>query len=118
MRPLILKGLKESQRDLEMFQILIIVFALAAFVPSSTAQIAFCSNRDGNFEIYVMNTDGSNPVRLTNDPAQDVTPAWSPDRTKIAFGSTRTGNTDVYVMNADGCCRVIGRECVSRVPRK
>jgi TolB protein len=41
-------------------------------------QIAFATNRDGNYEIYVMNADGTHPVRLTNDPASDGRPAWRP----------------------------------------
>ena len=39
-------------------------------------QLAFQSARDGNLEIYVMNADGTNPVRLTNDPADDVGAVW------------------------------------------
>jgi Tol biopolymer transport system component len=65
-------------------------------------QIAFGSSRDGNFEIYVMNADGSNARRLTNSPALDVRPAWSPDGKRIAFTSNRDGNYEIYVMNADG----------------
>jgi Tol biopolymer transport system component len=67
-------------------------------------QIAFASDRDnGNLEIYVMNADGTNPVRLTNHEARDLFPAWSPDGTKIAFTSDRdNGNAELYVMNADG----------------
>jgi TolB protein len=49
-----------------------------------------------------MNADGSNQTNLTNDPAPDTDPTWSPDGTKIAFISTRNGNQDIYVMNADG----------------
>ncbi|UCC83126.1 MAG: PD40 domain-containing protein, partial [Gemmatimonadota bacterium] len=41
-------------------------------------RIAYVSDRDGNFEIYVMDTDGSNLVRLTDNLAYDVDPAWSP----------------------------------------
>ncbi len=68
----------------------------------SVGQIAFVSNRDGNFEVYVMDTDGSNQTRLTNNPAIDEGPAWSPDGTKIAFRSDRDGNFEVYVMDTDG----------------
>ena len=42
-------------------------------------RIAFDSDRDGNFDVYVMDADGSNQTRLTNNPAQDRVPAWSPD---------------------------------------
>ena len=49
-----------------------------------------------------MDADGSNPTRLTDNPASDIVPAWSPDGTKIAFASRRDGNPEVYVMDADG----------------
>ena len=62
----------------------------------------FHSNRDGNFEIYTMNPDGSGPTRLTNNGADDVTPTWSADGTKIAWVSTRDGQYEIYTMNADG----------------
>lgn len=65
-------------------------------------RIAFVSTRDGNPEIYVMRPDGSGLVNLTNNPANDRLPAWSPDGSKIAFRSTRGRNTDIYVMNDDG----------------
>ncbi|GAF96254.1 unnamed protein product, partial [marine sediment metagenome] len=42
------------------------------------SKIAFSSGHDGNLEIYVMDADGSNPTRLTNNPAEDKHPAWSP----------------------------------------
>jgi len=66
------------------------------------SKIAFGSTRDSNPEIYVMDPNGSNIVRLTYDSAQDAQPAWSPDGTKIAFVSDRDGNAEIYVMNADG----------------
>jgi len=64
--------------------------------------IAFSSNRDGNSEIYVMNADGSDPRRLTDNSADDWSPAWSPDGMQIAFTSARDGNYEIYVMDADG----------------
>ena len=69
---------------------------------STVSRIAFASNRDGNWEIYVMNSDGSNPHNITNNPATDNHPSWSPDGSKIAFQSERDGNWEIYVMNSDG----------------
>ena len=46
--------------------------------PSSVQKIAFASKRNGDYEIYVMNNDGSNQTRLTNNPVMDTDPAWSP----------------------------------------
>ncbi len=55
----------------------------------------------GNFEIYVMNANGTGLTRLTNNSAVDAEPAW--DSTgNIAFTSTRDGATEIYSMNADG----------------
>ncbi len=73
-----------------------------ASFPGRAGKIAFGSDRDGNREIYVMNADGSNQVNLTNSPADDRWPAWSPDGQQIAFTSTRDGNEEIYKMNADG----------------
>ena len=70
--------------------------------PVPTGKIAFSSLRDGNWEIYVMDADGSNQVNLTNNPADDFLSSWSPDGNKITFTSTRDGNWEIYVMNADG----------------
>jgi Tol biopolymer transport system component len=49
-----------------------------------------------------MGADGSNPVNLTNNPAVDYAPAYSPDGSKIAFASTRSGNDEIHRMNRDG----------------
>jgi len=65
-------------------------------------KIAFASTRDTNPEIFVMDPNGSNVVRLTNDSAADAQPAWSPDGTKIAFATDRDRNNEIYVMNANG----------------
>ncbi len=78
-----------------------------AAAPDSPAQvtinkIAFVSDRDGQKEIYVMNADGGNQIRLTNNPAEDTLPAWSPDGRQIVFVSDRDGNPELYVMDAAG----------------
>ena len=65
-------------------------------------RIAFHSDRSGDFDIWAMNADGSNPVNLTNHAGDDRYPAWSPNGSKIAFASDRDGSYDVWVMDADG----------------
>ena len=83
----------------------------ASFMPFQTAEatvagtngkIAFTSDRDGNFEIYVMNPDGTGQTRLTENSAGDSQPSWSPDASKIAFSSDRDGDPEIYTMNSDG----------------
>jgi Tol biopolymer transport system component len=66
------------------------------------AEIVYAADVEGNIDIYVMNADGSNSLRLTNHPAEDKEPAWSPDRRQIAFVSNRDGAHEIYLMNADG----------------
>ena len=55
-----------------------------------------------NEEIFVISPDGSGERQLTDDPAADVHPAWSPDGSRIAFVSDRGGADAIHVMNADG----------------
>ena len=49
--------------------------------------LAFASNRDGDFDVYVVHADGSELVQLTNEDARDIQPVFSPSGTRIAFGS-------------------------------
>jgi serine/threonine-protein kinase len=64
--------------------------------------LAYDSNMNGNADIYRLSLDGGEPQQLTRDPADDFSPAWSPDGTQIAFHSFRNGNRDIFVMSADG----------------
>ena len=56
-------------------------------------------------EIYVMDADGGNPQRLTENRQNDDSPAWSPDGARIVFSADRKGdfvNYEIYVMDTDG----------------
>lgn len=68
----------------------------------TTGAVAFASDRDGDFEIYVIRDDGSSVVQLTDNSADDLSPAWSPDGTRIAFASDRNDDYDIYTMDANG----------------
>jgi TolB protein len=65
-------------------------------------KIAFESTRDGDYEIYTMNEDGSDQKNLSQNAALDALPAWSPDGKDIVFESERgeKGNRDIFVMTA------------------
>lgn len=65
-------------------------------------EIVFESNRDGDYDIYIANIDGSNVRQLTANTADDDNARVSPDGRYIAFASDREGHNDVYVMDRDG----------------
>ncbi|MCR4406022.1 MAG: DPP IV N-terminal domain-containing protein [Anaerolineae bacterium] len=71
-------------------------------IPAPVIAYAFRQNTDEPLQIYLMNEDGSLPVRLTLTEADEFDPVWSPDGRRIAFVSLRDGNQEIYVMNADG----------------
>ena len=77
------------------------VFPVFAKAPT-TPKIVFTSARDGNREIYIMNPNGSEQVRLTNHPGNDLNAVWSPTGEQILFTSDRDGLRDLYLMNPDG----------------
>ena len=91
--------------------VVVLVLTPLMGVVDAQARIAFSSNRDGNREIYVMDVDGKNQHRLTNNRHEDWSPVWSPDGKRIVFVSDRDGHPDIipgwftseiYVMDADG----------------
>lgn len=65
-------------------------------------QVAFMSQRQGNWDVYVTDLDGGNLRRLTDSPANDGLPAWSPDGRYIAFVTDREGPWAIWVMRPDG----------------
>jgi TolB protein len=66
---------------------------------------AFMSNREGTWEIYIVNLDGSGLRRLTSNAANDGLPTWSPDGRSIAFVSDQGGGWAVWAMSPDGSNR-------------
>jgi TolB protein len=94
------------RRALVLSVVLVVALPL---VPSARAEsvngLIVFSRQDGpeeDLDIFTMRPDGSEVTRLTDDPADDRYPRWSPDGTRIVFESFRSGGVDVYVMNADG----------------
>jgi WD40 repeat protein/PKD repeat protein len=86
---------------------LILSFILVSVAAQSYAalgdeKLTFVRDTVQGKEIYVMNVDGSDVARLTENNTDDLDVAWSPDGRKIAFASNRDGNYEIYVINIDG----------------
>ena len=64
-------------------------------------RIAFAADNAGNYEVMVVNANGSGLINATNNPADDRWPTWSPDNTRLAFQSDRDGNTDIFTTNLE-----------------
>ncbi len=56
----------------------------------------------GNLDIYTMNVDGSNPVRVTTEPGRDFDSSWASDGARLVFDSDRNGDWDIYSIEAAG----------------
>ncbi len=78
------------------------------FSSGPPGSIAFQSNRDGNNEIYLMNSDGADQTRLTFDSRNDQRPDISPNGEQVVFSSNRItaenpeGDFEIFIMNSDG----------------
>ena len=83
-------------------RIAILVACLWLVTRSLHANIVFVSWRDGNWEIYKMDTNGRNKTRLTRNETDEYAPVWSSDGKQIAFESYQNRNWEIYVMDADG----------------
>lgn len=88
-------------RILTLLLLCVEVSPLFAEAPT-TPKILFTSARDGNREVYIMNPDGSEQVRFTKHPGNDLQAVWSPTGEKILFISDRGGERDLYLMDPDG----------------
>ena len=78
---------------------------IPSFSPDGT-RIAFESYANGNWDVWVMNADGTGAAAVGATAAAEGAPRWSPDGTRIAFGNDASGNWDIWVMNADGSGQV------------
>jgi TolB protein len=74
---------------------------LPAYSPDGR-HIVFVSNRAGNFDIWIMDTESAISKQLTVSPDLDTKPAFSPDGHTIVFTSTRSGALQLWIMDSDG----------------
>lgn len=68
--------------------------------------IAFQSDRaGGQYQVWTMNSDGSNPLQLSHEESDDRHPVWSPDGSQLAFDAGTANLREIWLMNADGSNR-------------
>jgi len=79
---------------------------LYPFFSPDGQRLVLHSNRNGTYQIFTMDVDGSNIAALTDTEAPNQTAVFSPDGKRIAFQSERDGNREIYVMDADGSNQV------------
>ena len=70
------------------------------------SQLVVAADRNGDSDIFTIDSETGATKQLTTDPGDEIQPAWSPDGARIAFVSNRSGNLDIYVMNEDGTGQV------------
>ncbi|MYC77733.1 hypothetical protein F4X10_18365 [Candidatus Poribacteria bacterium] len=107
-----MKNSKSERRKTMSVKFFVLLCCTTFLLPNSSAptrakapkteKIVFSSNRDGNWDIWTMNPDGSDPVNLTRDAASDFKPTWSPTGEQILFVSFREGGESLYLIDADG----------------
>jgi uncharacterized repeat protein (TIGR03803 family) len=80
----------------------VLILLIVPIVAAAQEKIAFTSNRDAGYQIYIMNPDGTSQTSLTNAPGENTQPAFKSSDDKIVFTSSRDGNSEIYMMNANG----------------
>lgn len=68
----------------------------------ATKMIAFASDRAGNFDIYTMNADGTNPRQITTGTTMDRFPSWEPNADHLAYASDEGGDFDIFRVEDTG----------------
>jgi len=66
------------------------------------ARIVFASNRDGNYELYIMRADGSTIERLTDTPGDEASPHWSPDGERVVYSAQEGSSSHLFIVSASG----------------
>jgi len=66
------------------------------------SQIAYASNRSGNWEIWLMDWDGANQRKITNHGVLSILPSWSPDNERMVYTSFARGTSDMYIISRRG----------------
>jgi Tol biopolymer transport system component len=81
-------------------------------------KIAFNSKRSGIYQIWVSESDGSNPRMITSQPGGTGSPSWSPDGTQIAFDTEGGGHAEVWIIGAEGGAarRLLSKPAESFIP--
>ena len=74
-------------------------------ISSDSSKIAFSSDSDGDFEIFVMNSDGTGLLQLTVNNVNDTSPSISGNGSRIAYESDRGADADIWIINSDGTGR-------------
>jgi Tol biopolymer transport system component len=80
----------------------LVIVCGAGISRASNATIVFCSDRDGDNEIYLMDADGTGVQQVTHNTFEESAAACSPDGRRVLFVSNRAGNEEIYIMNIDG----------------
>ena len=73
-----------------------------AVLSPDRSRVAFSSNRNGSFDLYLMDPDGGRLRRITSSPGNEGDPSWTPDGTRLAYTATSGTNTQVAIVSADG----------------
>jgi Tol biopolymer transport system component len=101
------RGYQFPIRDILIFGGILFIISIGAYVLFGNSEgpprIAFMSDRDGNFEVFVMASDGTELTNITNNPGADGLPGWSSTVNSIAFLTSREDqSTSIYRMDEDG----------------